>query len=193
MAGQELEPAAVKGLIFLGARRWMTRTYGEQGYLRFLETQPPEHRSYWTDSLILPVSWIPAALYVSLFEGEERLWGTGDGRLFQRAAAAVAFDDLSGVMKLFMKVGTPSFIASRFPAIWRRYFSAGELRVEESQPHRLEIELDGARPYGTAGCQGTLGWTRQALEYAGARDLRIDHPECLFAGSRHCIIRYAWR
>lgn len=189
---QSVSDAKVKGLIFLGARRWMTATYGEDGFRSFLAKLSDEDRAPWTSGIILPVSWLPARAYVSMYEAQEALWGSGDGRHFQRAAAAVAFDDLSTVMKVFMKMGSPAFVAKRFPMAWDRYFDTGAFRLLEQGTNTLEASLEGARAYGEAGCAGTIGWSRQALEYAGAKGLHVEHPECAFAGGSRCLLRFSW-
>ena len=183
----------VKGLIFQGARRWMLRRYGEAGLESFIAKLPEPDRALWTSDIILPMSWLPASAYTSMYEAQESLWGTGDGQLFQEAAAAVAFDDLSSVMKLFMKLGSPSFIAKRFPTVWDRYFSGGRYRVITLGSNELVAEVEDARAYGEAGCHGTMGWTRQALTYSGAKSLRIEHTECVFAGAARCVFRCAWQ
>jgi len=101
--------------------------------------------------------------------------------------------DLGTVMKIFMKVGSPSFVASRFPSVWKNYFNQGGVRILKSIHHELEIVVEGAEAYRRAGCEGTLGWTAMALEYAGAKDLVAHHHECLFQGGGRCLFDYRWR
>ncbi len=188
------EGAKVKGLIFGGARRWMLETRGQSGFDAFLEALPEEDRALWTESIILPVSWMPARMYRSMYEAEEALWGTGDGRIFQEAAAKVALDDISTVMKILMKLGSPSSVASRFPAVWERYFDTGRLALVRSERRAAELDLDeAAQVYGKAGCQGTIGWVGEALRYAGAKDLRVEHTGCAFEGGPRCAFRATWR
>lgn len=188
------ENAAVKGLIFRGARTWIIKTRGEAGFEEFLGALPEEDRALWTESIILPVSWMPARLYHSMYDAEEALWGTGDGRIFQAAAASVAFDDLSTVMKIMMKLGSPGMVAKRFPEVWNRYFDTGTFTNLSNERGKLEVSLDEAtQVYGKAGCQGTIGWMGEALRYAGASDLRVDHRECAFSGAPRCVFRCSWR
>lgn len=187
------EQPQVKGLIFLGARRWMTRRYGEAGFDAFLAALPESERELWTSGIILPMSWLPASAYVALYEAQESLWGTGDGRLFQEGAAAVAFDDLNSVMKLFMKLGSPAFVAKRFPTVWDRYFNGGALRLLAIEARAMDAVVENAEGYGKAGCHGTMGWTRQALTYSGAKNLRIEHTECVFEGGNRCLFRCVWQ
>jgi hypothetical protein len=188
------ENAAVKGLIFRGARTWIINSRGEAGFEQFLAALPEGDRALWTESIILPVSWMPARLYRSMYDAEEALWGTGDGRIFRTAAASVAIDDLSTVMKLLMKLGSPGTVANRFPGVWDRYFDTGSLHIRSNERGKLEVALDeAAQVYGKAGCHGTIGWMGEALRYAGAGELRIDHRECAFAGAPRCVFRCNWR
>ncbi len=189
-----MEPSAtVKGLIINGVKDFMLEKYGEQGFKNFLKKTPQEDLPVWTEKRVIATSKIPASVYKNMFDSFECLWGSGDGKKFQAAAAYVAFQDLGSVMKFFMKVGSPSFVAQRFPSVWKQYFSAGEVKIIQLKTNFAEMLLEGASEYGRAGCLGTLGWTRAALEYAGAKNLHIDHSECLFQGRSACRFIFKWQ
>jgi hypothetical protein len=41
-------------------------------------------------------------------------------------------------------------------------------------------------------CTSSIYWTGSALEYSGAKNLRVDHPECIFKGGSRCYFVYTW-
>lgn len=183
--------AAVKGLIFQGARVWLLKTHGEAGLEKFLSALPPEDRKLWEDSLILPISWLPARLYRSMFEVEQKIWGNGE---FARAAASVALNDLSTVLKVMMKLSSVSTVANRLPSFWGHYFDTGSLTLVSNEPGKVTIAFDvAAQVYGEAGCQGAIGWVGAALQYAGAKNLQVEHPECAFKNASKCVLHYKFR
>ncbi len=187
------EGAKVKGTIIKGAKDIILDKFGEKGYKDFLEKTPPEDLPTWEAKQIIAVSLIPAAVYRNMSTTFESVWGDREGKLFQEIAGKVAIRDLGSFMKFFMKVGTPSFVAQRFPTIWKQYFTAGEYKIIHSTPNSLEAVLEGTKEYGIGGCYGTLGWTRAALEYAGAKSCHIDHSECLFENQSACRFIYEWK
>ena len=184
--------ATVKGLVVNGIIRFLQEKYGNDGVQKFLDKTPPEDRKVWTEQQILAISRVPAVIYKNAYATMEALWGTGDGKIFEEGAGVVAFYDLNTAMKIFMKIGSPAFVAQRFPSIWKQYFNVGTVRVILLETQKLEMVLEGAEEYGAAGCAGALGWTRAALEYAGAKNLRLTHKECTRQGGTRCHYVYAW-
>lgn len=92
-----------------------------------------------------------------------------------------------------MKLGSPGLTVKGFPGAYKQYFSSGGVRILSSTSNSAEIELTGAEAYGQGVCSATLGWTRMALEYAGAKDIKTEHVECLFHKGKRCLIHYTWR
>ena len=184
--------ATVKGLVVNGIIRFLQEKYGDAGVKKFLDHTPPDDRKVWTERQILAVSRVPAAIYKNAYHTMETLWGTGDGKIFEEGAGVVAFYDLNSVMKFFMQIGSPSFVAQRFPSVWRQYFSVGTVKILQLNEQHLEMVLEGAEEYGAAGCSGTLGWTRAALKFAGAKNLELTHTECTRRGNTRCLYVYNW-
>ncbi|MFA5260563.1 MAG: hypothetical protein WC450_04980 [Candidatus Omnitrophota bacterium] len=185
-------PATVKGLIINGIIRFLKEKYGEAGVHKFLDKTPEEDRQGWTGQQILAVSWVPAVIYKNAYGTMESIWGNGDGKIFEECAGVVAFYDLNTTMKFFMKIGSPGFVAQRFPSVWKKYFSAGVAKILHITGHQMEIVLEGAEEYGAAGCAGTLGWTRAALEFAGAKNLKLIQKQCIRNGAPRCHYFYSW-
>ncbi|HPB68249.1 MAG TPA: hypothetical protein PLT76_07110 [Candidatus Omnitrophota bacterium] len=185
-------PATVKGLIIKGIIRFLRETYAEEGFRKFLDHLPEEDREVWTGRQILATSKVPAIIYKNAYEAIETLWGKGDGKKFEEVAGVVAFYDLNTVMKFFMKVGSPGFVAQRLPSVWKQYFGAGTARLFHITENQMEIILEGAEEYGAAGCAGTLGWTRAAMKYAGAKNLKLTQKECIRDGAPRCHYVYSW-
>jgi hypothetical protein len=189
-----IQEATVKGLIIRGMMEWISEKFGEKELEVFYDKFPPEMKEKLEKGLIMPISELPASYYIKSYEAANALWSTKEPDIFQRIAAHVAFKDLSSVMKFFMKVGTPSLTASRFPNAWKHYFNQGSFTIVESSSNQISAALENADAYEMAGCEGTLGWTRKALEHAGAKQLKADHYACRFKGQGNkCLFRYTWK
>jgi hypothetical protein len=181
--------ATFKGLIILGAKKWFAENKSPEEFETFVKAFPENEREYWTKAKVMPISKIPASMYVNLYKIICTMWSD---ELFQKIGGAVALNDLGTILRIFIKIGTPSFTAKSFPNSYKQYFNVGEFKTISMTSNSAEFELIGAEPYGQAGCSGILGWSRMALEYAGAKQLTIDHSECLNRGKKHCVFKYAW-
>jgi hypothetical protein len=182
-------PATVKGLIFLGVKNWFVEKKTPDDFKKFVQAFPPAEQRYWGKSKLMPASRVPASVYVNTYR---IICSQMDEATFQRIAGTVAFNDLGTVFRIFIKLGTPAFTANSFPGAYRQYFNVGKLNSIRVTPKSAEFELTQGEAYGEAGCSGTLGWTRRALEYAGAKYLRADHATCRYHGGDRCLFRYTW-
>lgn len=184
---------SVKGLIFKNTKTWLLKEYGNKGLNDFVKSLPVEEQLFWIGPEISPVAWWPAQMFDHVYEIVNKLWGKKDPDVFKKGAAFVAFQDLSKIMKMFMKLGSPSTIAGRFPLVWRHYFDTGMVRIINKTTNSISIEIIGAAGYGLAGCTSAIGWTTMALEYSGAKNLKVEHPRCIFNdGHSTCLVQYAW-
>ncbi len=161
----------------------------EEAFQKLLLPESAEIREIFQQPAILPMTKYPARIYCQMYEFTAKNFGA---QAFQEAAAHTAFKDLNASMRFFMKIGSPAFVAKRFPQSWSHYFSAGTFSILKLTSNTMEAALDGAEVYGLGGCQGTIGWTRMALEYAGAKNLQIEHPECAVKGKSRCLLNYKW-
>jgi hypothetical protein len=183
---------SVKGLVFKNFKTWLLDEFGQHGFRKFLSYLSPSERELWDCQKLSVVAWYPAEVYINLYNAIIALWGEKDSAVFRKGAAFVAYQDLSSIMKALMRLGTPSFVASRFPIAWRHYFSAGLVHITASDECSLTMEILDADVYGVAGCEGVIGWTSMALEYSGAKKLVVEHNHCRFKRKSSCIIQYQW-
>jgi len=183
-----MENATVKGPIFIGARKWILENM-KSGWDNILAAMPEADQPFWKTFNILPISQVPAVHYSNMYNAFLKLW---DEETFQTCAGAVALDDLGTFMRFFMRIGSPGMTFSHFPKAYRQYFNIGEFKILSQDAEAGEAELAGADVYGQGGCSGTLGWTRRALEYSGAKQLKVWHPECRFKGQNRCLLKFTW-
>ena len=190
---EERMSATAKGLIFIGTQTWFREQQSTEIYQEFLSYLPQEDQEYWRNRAFLASSKLPASMYENMHIAFMRLWGKDGAQIFRDVAGKVAFRDLGSVLKILMKLGTPTYIASRFPTAYNRYFDQGTFRiVPPRNGANLSAVLEDAKAYGVSVCDGCIGWTHQALTYAGAKDLRVEHSICAFKGHPLCEYNYFW-
>jgi hypothetical protein len=180
--------ATVKGTLFIGMKKGIEKYFFETGFEQVIAQIPEAHREVWSQPLY-PVTRMPADIFRSFAEAVLTLWGD---EKFGKIVAELAFADLNAAMRFFLKIGTPSFIAPRFPTIFRQYFSEGDLKILQLDKTSLDMELSNAQAFGRGCCHGTLAWVRMALEYSGAKNMKADHDTCIFKSGTQCLFHYKW-
>jgi uncharacterized protein (TIGR02265 family) len=163
----------VRGVVMLGLLDWVRAEHGEPGLARVLAQLPEELRSRYEGPRpkVVATTPIPAPELADLAAAIISNW---ELPAYHAAAAHVAMSDLNGYMRLFLKVGTPSFVLRRLPRVLTHYCSVGELSIVDSHASAATLSLVDVEAYGRAITEGAVGWIRAALELSGAKELHID-------------------
>ena len=89
----------------------------------------------------------------------------------------IADRSLNSVYKFFFRLAQPSFVISRYPILWQRFFKSGSVEVSGAGPGgaRLdftlqEIFLDWIRP-------ACLGYSTRAVSLSGGSELELEEVE----------------
>jgi hypothetical protein len=183
--------ATYKGLIALGSLDFVRANYGMEGLEKFLQQFSAEDQRFLTHFLI-PVSKVPASMLHKFYAHFLTLWGEGQGDYYSTVMRHVAKYSLSSSMQFFIKIGKPSFIARNAGMVWKHFFSTGSLICTGSTDHSVELSATGGEEYGPALCYGIIGFGTTALELSGARNIRVNHDECIHKKKSSCIFRVAW-
>ncbi len=162
----------VRGVVLLGLLDWIRITHGEPGVESVLASLSGSVRPRYAGPRpkLIATTPVPASELAALAEAIIERWGQAS---FERAAAHVALSDLSGYMKLFLKVGSPTFIVRRLPRVLNHYASIGVLDIESCETGRARLHIRNVAAYGPAMNVGTIGWVRAALEASGARTVEV--------------------
>jgi uncharacterized protein (TIGR02265 family) len=170
--GSPLMPT-VRGVVLLGLLDWVRSEHGEPGLARVLAqlSEAAQARFGGPRPKLVATTPIPAAELAELAAAIIKNW---DVPAYHAAAAHVAMSDLNSYMKLFLKVGTPSFVLRRLPRVLSHYCSVGELSIVEASTGGASLRIASVQAYGRAITEGAVGWIRAALELSGAKDLTID-------------------
>ena len=113
----------VRGAIMAGLLEWLQR----RGDLEAVVAQLPESlHPHYEVRAIVSTSRVPARALDELGDEMIRRFGL---ELFQQSVAQIAEADLGRTMTFLMKLGSPGFVAKRFPRIWRHYFSHGTYEI----------------------------------------------------------------
>ncbi len=181
----------VKGTALQSSLRYVRERFGEAAVHGVLGKLPPGHVEILRGT-ILASSWYPlAALLAFMTEAERQLAPQEPDLLFQMGKASCDHG-VTGVYKVFFKVGSPEFVVSRAARVFSSYYDSGELRVVESRDGYAAVEIGGLEPVAPQLCARFYGWMHRTLELAGARNLRSSHSACVHRGDALCRFEGTW-
>lgn len=170
--GSTPRSSTIRGVVLLGLFDWVRSEHGDAGLTRVREGLPRDmrHRYAGPRPRVIATTPVPASEMAAVAEAIIELWGV---EAYHGATAHVAMSDLSTYMKLFLKVGSPTFVVRRLPRVLSHYCNHGELSVDRCERGEARLHITGVHDYGRGVTEGAVGWIRTALEMSGAKGLEI--------------------
>jgi hypothetical protein len=181
----------VKGQGLIKLLDFIREKHGVQGLQLLLSQLSPDDYALCTQDLS-PLSRVPAPIFPTLHHLIRDQFGHGDSDYYAVAYEYVGEHCLTSFMKLFLKMGTPAFVAHNAPLIWRHFFDTGRLIKIAGSSHSVDLLAVGHEGYGDSLCWAIIGFGRMAIRMSGAKNLRINHDECIFKGKSRCLFKGEW-
>ncbi|MCK5242937.1 hypothetical protein KAR34_10850 [bacterium] len=183
---------SLQGNAVIGMISWITKNYGEEKWKSVVALLPPEDQNIYKRGL-LPISRVPAPVYQRLFKTIIMHLGQGDPAIFIKMGRSVAHNDLNMALKVFLKIGSPGFIIKKIPIIYSRYVAGARLTMISEKDKAVIFLAEDARSLGWGMCEATMGWMEFALDYSGARQIVVEHTECVFKQGTKCVFKSQWQ
>jgi hypothetical protein len=183
--------AQVKGTAVQSSLRYVRERFGEGPLARVLEALPEGDRQALGHG-ILASSWYGMDAFLRFMQEVERQLGAQEPDVVRKMGRASCDYGVTGVYKIFFKVGSPEFIISRAARVFSSYYDTGELRIVESAPRQVAAELAGLQGGAPQFCERIFGWVQRTRELAGAKGLRSAHSACVHRGDPVCRFAGTW-
>ncbi len=181
----------VKGTAVQSSLRFVRERFGAPAAEGVLRALPTEQRTRLRDT-ILASSWYPMEDLLAYMMEAERQLGQQDPQLLYDMGQASCDHGVTGVYKVFFKIGSPEFVTSRSARVFSSYYDTGALRLTESRDGFSAAEITGIEPSSPQLCQRFHGWMHRTLERAGAKNLRSQHTTCVHRGDPVCRFEGTW-
>lgn len=162
---------------------------------RTVANASPEVRELYS-GLILASSWKPMAVWnniVSTFFHEHYTDPNEGMALF---CGHLGERELTTLVKLVLKMGSPEFMLKRTGFLWSRYFSTGKFGAAQQEPSYwrlwLEAPADIEQTAGPLTCaNGPAPWLERGLGLAGVEGT-VRHLRCRYRGAPRCEFEARW-
>ena len=95
---------------------WRIRKFGQKSLDAILDKLSPEDREFITSPHLFISDWIPLGVYTRYIEAVIDVSYNGDEVKFSEQAEDAVRDQLSGLYRALIRMGSPMFIMKRYPA-----------------------------------------------------------------------------
>lgn len=171
-----METVLARGPNFVYGREFVREEHGLRIWEKVVDALPPEAAAVWNGPLLITGSY-PFSAFKSMLAGLTEMVGARPEAETARMYSYIADRSLNSVYKFFFRLAQPSFVISRYPVLWRRFFEAGSVEVASAGEGQArldfslpEIFLDWIRP-------ACLGYSERAVSLSGGSELDLDEVE----------------
>jgi hypothetical protein len=176
LGGKVVEPVLARGPNFVYAREFVQQEHGVSTWDEVAAALPDEARSIWTGNLLVTDAY-PFEAFKAMPRALAEVVGARQEEELASMYSYVADRSLNSVYKFFFRLAEPSFVISRYPVLWQRFFDSGTVRVPvaRSRHARLEFDLpeiflDWLRP-------ACLGYSSKAVGLSGGQKLELEDAD----------------
>ena len=107
--------------------------------------------------------------------------------------AVIGAFQLTGIYRIFLKVGSPQFILGRASRVFETYFrGTGKMEIVEMRDGFAELEIDRFDGGHADYCRRLEGYYHTVLRLSGAKDIQLAHPECAYRAGSLCRWTATW-
>ncbi len=180
----------VKGNIVKARITFVQERFGQDAWERVLRSLPEADREQLSG--IVNVAWYPFDLGRRLDDAIVAVLGGGRTAAFEEMGRASARANLATVHKSFLEPRDPAAFMQKTPMIYRFYYDTGRRTWEATGPTSGVVTTFDADTHSAADCATVVGWYKEALTMAGAKDVAVVEEECRARGAEACRYRVSW-
>ena len=181
----------IKGTVVLDTLKAIEARTGKAELEKIISHLDPETREIFQRP-VSPSSWYSCDAFARFLEADIRETAGGNEEELVRRAEAVIEKQLSGIYKMFVRLGSPEFVIRRIAAVHSTYFDGVQIIPEMKGPNGSTIQYVGfSRNHRIMGFV-ILGFFRKALEISGAKKIDVHFSVPIEAGEKFCELVLSW-
>ena len=180
---------SMKGVGLVNVRSYVLTHHGAEQWNLVLAALGPEDRE--SASGALAVGWYDVGVFARLLHAVDSVCGRGDLRLMDAVGAYEAEQDFNRVLRVFLRVLSPSQIFKAEARLWKHFQDSGDWNT---------VKVEGGMDAALSGwsvdealCAELAGYLAKLVEYTGGKNVKVRHSECRARGAERCVFQYRWQ
>jgi hypothetical protein len=180
----------IKGMAITGTFELIKSRYGQAVFQQILNELSEEDRQILSRT-ILPSLWYPLKVFNNFLKAEVKIIYKGDSSRLQKGSEEIVNNQLKGIYKFFVKLGSPEFVVGRIGSINSSYFNGIELEKEISKG-RFVGKYRGFEADQEFFEDIIIGFYKKALEISGAKNIQARFDIPISHGKDYAQILVTW-
>ncbi len=182
----------MKGTAVQTQVEFVKKTFGEERFKEWCAALPPEAREL-VEGTILTSSWYKGEPFVvGIRKAICDVFYEGDARGARELGRFSADKGLRGVYKVFVRFGSPNWVAERATQVFSRYFRPGEIETVANDKKSARARLTGF-PEKTGLVEQTVaGFMEGAVIISGAKNPAVQIPKSVSKGDQYTEFLVTW-
>ena len=182
--------AKIRGSALIPRINYLKTNHAEV-WPRIVEALQPDTRAM-IEANPLATAWFELEKFADLMLTADRVAGNDDLELVRKLGNHAATANLTTILRIFVRLGSPEFIVGKAAKVWNLYHDSGRAEVERVGHHHLALQvLDYDQPH-PAVCATLIGWLRGYVEAAGGKAVGVKESRCRLAGQDCCRFEARW-
>jgi len=181
----------IKGSVLSDSIHAVKERSGEQIYNNIIDQLDEQSKKIFEQN-ILATSWYPLDSFVKFLELDIQLTAYGDKKQLIRRSEAVVEKQLTGIYKLFVKLGSPEFVLNRISIIHKSYFKGVSIDIQMEGANTAILRYSGFEKQHELIGLVIIGFFKKALEISGANGVITKYSTAIEDGKGYCDLVVTW-
>ncbi len=182
----------MKGTAVATQMGYVRDNFGEDGYQQWIEALSPEARTI-VEGAVLESNWYEGeCAVVELRSKICQVFYKGDPRGSWELGRYSAERALTGIYKVFLRVGSPNWMIDRGNMVFNRFFRPGLMETVQNEKNLAITQLKDF-PESTGLVEMTIaGFIEKGLELSGTKNINVLITKSFSRGDDYTEFKYTW-
>ncbi|MFA9391027.1 MAG: hypothetical protein ACERKD_14555 [Prolixibacteraceae bacterium] len=180
----------IKGMAITGTLQLIKQRYGMDVFTNVLNELDEEDRKI-LGGIVLASFWYPLKAFNNFLKAEVKIIYHGDKTRLRQGSEEIVSNQLKGIYKLFVRLGSPEFIVGRIGSINSSYFKGIELEKVITEGKFIG-KYKGFKPDQDVFEEIIIGFYKKALEISGAKNIQAKFDIPISQGKEYAQVVVTW-
>jgi hypothetical protein len=181
----------IKGSAIHDAIESLKKRSGEQVFTSVISSLDNESKATF-QKIILSSGWYSLDHFSKFLESDIRIIAHGDESELITKAEIIVENQLKGIYKIFVKLGSPEFVLNKLSAIHKSYFRGVSIEIKMTGPNEAKIKYIGFEKQHRLIGFVIIGFYKKALEISGAKQVNTKYTVLIEEEKGYCELVITW-
>lgn len=182
----------IKGSVLNDSINAVKNHFGDKAYATIVGLLTEETRKFFEGTTILATKWYSLDTFVEFLGTDIKVTAAGNEQELIRRSEALIEQQLKGIYKVFVKLGSPQFVLDRISSIHRTYFRGVDISITFPGTGKAILKYTGFSKKQRLIGFTIIGFYRKALEISGAKNVDAKFTTSIEEDKGYCELMLNW-